>query len=189
MANNYFGKWVESQARSLREKAQIGPFARLDPILLASKMSIAVRSVDSFSGEIGDTFFSAIGEHRDCWDAGTLVFPDGLTLIIFNPTRDPRRRTATLMEELAHVHLGHKPSELQRIGGLVIRTCCNSNEKQAYAVGAAALLPAYLLKGAQTRGFSRAEVIEEHGISPELLRYRENVTGVKLETDGSLSAI
>ena len=61
-----------------------------------------------------------------------------------------------------------------------MRTWNNSNETQAYAVGSAALLPAYVLKGARTRGYTIDEVAARHQVSLDLVRYRLNVTGIML---------
>ena len=175
-----FGKWVESQGRRLREKAEIGPFDRLDPLHLACKMRIQVVSMSAFANAANGFAESVLSAHCECWDAGTLEFPGGEVLVVFNPKRDERRRSATLMEELAHIHLGHKKSTFMEIGGIVLRSWNNSNEKQAYSVGAAALLPEYLLKGARTRGYCKTEVAERHFVSAELVSYRENVTGIRL---------
>lgn len=173
-----FSKWIESQARALREKGGVMGFDRLDPYVLAERMEIPVRCLSVFLPSIADSILPVIEEHDHCWDAAMMP---GLRLIILNPKRtDPLRRHASIMEELAHCHLQHRPSSLIEVEGVVLRTCSKSVETQAYAVGAAALLPAFVLKGARTRGYSRQIVAEQHQISLDLVSFREKVTGVKL---------
>lgn len=84
------------------------------------------------------------------------------------------------MEELSHIHLKHKPTKLQVVNGLVLRDWNQTQETQAYWVGAAALVPRRVMKGAITRRMTLADVAGECGVSHELVGFREKVTGLKL---------
>ena len=71
--------------------------------------------------------------------------PDGRKLIILNPTHGENRQNATLMEEICHVFLGHKPSRLaienvNKYGQPIARDY-RGDEEEAYSIGAAALVP------------------------------------------------
>ncbi len=184
-----YAAWIEREARRLREGAGVGPYDRLDPVFLAEKLSIRVVSIDEFLHIVPQPIQDVLGAHSECWDGGTLVFPGGEALIIYNPARDARRRNATLMEELAHLHLNHQASSFITIGGVVLRSCNKSNERQAYAVGAAALLPSYLLQAACANGHCKTSVADYHLVSKELVTFRENVTGIRLPLSSPLAIV
>ncbi len=84
------------------------------------------------------------------------------------------------MEELAHIELGHKPSKLIRNDGVCMRSWNQSQETQAYWVGSAALVPRRAIKGAKTMGLTIQVVADKHGVSVELVQFREKVVGIKL---------
>ena len=75
--------------------------------------------------------------------------------VVLNPTHDERRQRPTLMEEIVHVHLKPRTDRLRLTGEVVGRSYKKSVEQQAYFVGAAALLPQRVVKGARTRGWHR----------------------------------
>lgn len=176
-----YAKFLEGHASKLRDKCQLGPFARLDPFALAEKMRLAVRYVGEDSGLPPDLLASALGDDLgENWDAGTMQFPDGRIFVFMNPTKLKERQHATLMEEIAHVHLEHKPSEIVSYGELIFRTCSKGNEGQAYWLGATALLPARILKGARTLGKTMKQVAAEHQVSIELVQFRCKVLDIQL---------
>jgi hypothetical protein len=84
------------------------------------------------------------------------------------------------MEELAHLSLDHKPSRLISYDGVIVRTWNKTEETQAYWVGAAALLPRRVMKGARTLGRDAAAVANEHLVSEDLVHFREKVLGIRL---------
>lgn len=143
-------------------------------------MEISVLPPEYFSDVTVEMLQVVTVKFKDVWDAGTLPLPDGTHLVVLNPARERLRKHTSVMEELAHIHLDHKPSQLVNIGGIVLRSWSSSNETAAYAVGSAALLPAYLLKGARTRGYTAEQVSEQHQVSIELVAFRLNVTGITL---------
>jgi Zn-dependent peptidase ImmA (M78 family) len=114
------------------------------------------------------------------WDAGTVPLAGGAHVVVMNPTRGLERQRATLMEELAHIYLEHKPAGLQTVNGIVLREWKQTHETQAYWVGAAALLPRRVLKGAVTRGMTAAELATQCGVSEDLVGFREKVLGLRL---------
>jgi hypothetical protein len=74
----------------------------------------------------------------DAWSAGSLRLPDGEVVVVLNPNHPATRKCATLMEELSHLHLGHRPTQLILIdGGPAFRSFKKSQETEAYWVGAA----------------------------------------------------
>ena len=175
-----YAKFLEGHAHTLREKCGLATFARLDPFALAKVMNMEVRYVGDSSGLPGELLTTVLGDAGGSWDAGTLKFPDGRIHVYMNPNKPKDRQHSTLMEEVAHIHLGHQPTEIISCGGIVFRTCSKSHENQAYWVGAAALLPTRIIKGSKTLQRTIKDVAAEHQVSVELVRLRCNIVGVQL---------
>lgn len=164
----------------MRAKCKLGPFDRLDPFELADKMNVNVIGPYAIADFDPLTLGHLLNQGSRSWSAGTLKLPNGEHIVVMNPTHDPRRQLPTLMEELVHIELGHNPSELRPDGSIMVRTFDKTAEQQAYFVGAAALLPGRVLKGARTRGMTVEELANERAVSRELVKFRLNLTGIKL---------
>lgn len=175
-----FLNWVEGRARQLRDRCGLGAFQALDPFHLANVMQVLVvdpHEVADVPGALEQLLVAGCGE----WSAGTIHPPGTPPLVVLNPTHNPQRQRATLMEELSHVFLKHPPSKLMVLNGnLTIRTYKSSHETQAYFVGAAALLPRHVLKGAITRRMTRVAVATQQGVSNELVEFREKLLRLPL---------
>ena len=59
-----------------------------------------------------------VADDEDCpravrrdWSAETIAVDDRVQ-VLMNPAHDPQRQPVTLMEELGHILLGHRPSRL-----------------------------------------------------------------------------
>ena len=78
------------------------------------------------------------------------------------------------MEEICHVFLGHSPNHLS--AGAVARDYQKVDEEDAYATGAAALVPYQVLRQLVLKGKSAAEIAKRFGVSKELVAYRLKVT-------------
>ena len=175
-----FGRWVDQRADALRRLQRLGPIAPLDPYALAGAMGVPVVS-PSDAVSLGPAFLAhLLGAGARSWSAGTLCLPDGRFVVVMNPTHAETRRRATLMEELAHLHLQHKPSELFPVDGKIFRSYLRSQERQAYSVGATALVPLAALQHARRMNQGAATIAKQYGVSQSLVTFRENVTGVRL---------
>lgn len=180
MANAQFARRIENRAQELRRKLQLGPADVLNPFTLADVMGVKVLSFDGVEGLSTAHRRRLIAEDPDGWSAGTLVL-NGLPIVVLNPTHADTRRRATLMEELSHVHLRHKPSELTIMReGVAFRSFKQSQEKQAFGVGAAALIPLTLLKHAHAAAMQRTVLATHCGVSTKLVSFREQITGLRL---------
>jgi Zn-dependent peptidase ImmA (M78 family) len=113
--------------------------------------------------------------------------------VILNPAHGPQRNRATLMEEVAHVFLGHKPNRLAAITGddqsrkspveanqsrdrMLARDYNQTDEEAAYAVGAAALVPFGALRRQVMEGRNSREIARHFRVSRQLVEYRIKVT-------------
>jgi len=85
------------------------------------------------------------------------------------------------MEEICHVFLGHQTNRLSIVtrddrGKVMNRDYRKADEEEAYAVGAAALVPYASLKRMLLQGRTSTEIGLHFRVSPELVEYRMKVT-------------
>ena len=163
----------------------VSTFGRLDPFDLAKKMSVEVidpLKIKQLASEILDQLFS----DSKSWSAGTLPLPDGNMIVVMNPTHKETRQRASLMEELVHIKLKHEPTKLMHTDGATVRSWDQKQESQAYWIGAAALLPKCVIKGAKTLGWTAEKVAKDHGVSLKLVEFREKILGIKLNRETPL---
>lgn len=179
LSHDRFTRWIEGKGIGLRKYLCLSPYEILDPFKLAKSMDVHVLSIRD--AEIpNDVKDQLIVTDPTCWDAFCIPFPEEKALIIYNPTHASTRIRSTIMEELAHLYLKHKGSKLIHADGICYRNYKKSNETQAYAVGAAALLPMSLLRQAKNNGLSKSSFALECKVSPELVTYRGNITNIRL---------
>ena len=177
-------KWREFELRALglRDFAGLRTTREpLDPDILAKYANLRVVSLDQI--ELSEESFRHLtGSGKDEWSGGACSqpLPDGTKLIILNPSHPPTRTRATLMEEIAHVFLGHKPSRLavKSKNGEETRTrdYHHEIEEEAYAVGAAALVPFEGLSHFVGEGKSSREIARHFRVSKALVEFRIKTT-------------
>src|SRR5436190_14847235 len=103
---NYRDKWrIERLAAAVRAKLKVDQLEPLSPWRVAEAVPAHVFFPDDF-GDGG----LARRLRRIKWDGFAFCCDGERTLmIVLNPARSKRRQAATLMEELSHHLLGHKP--------------------------------------------------------------------------------
>jgi Zn-dependent peptidase ImmA (M78 family) len=85
------------------------------------------------------------------------------------------------MEEISHVFLGHKASRLaienrDKDGNVIARDYNADIEEEAYATGAAALVPYAGLKKFIEQGKTTAEIARHYNVSKALVEYRIKIS-------------
>jgi hypothetical protein len=179
------GRHYEMRGRGLREFAGLKrDDQRLDPFKLAHYANLLVVSFDQIEGLLSEeTKQHLIGKGKDKWSGGAASrkLPNGQKLIILNPTHGKNRHNATLMEEISHVFLGHKPSRLQiknrdKHGNIIARDYNEAIEEEAYSTGAAALVPYTALKRFVEQGKTSREIARHFNVSRALVEYRIKVS-------------
>jgi hypothetical protein len=180
LAKEHFIMWVERQGQTLRGRLRLAAREPLDPFKLAGLMRARVYSpYDVLNFPLTD-LDQLLAVDPSSWSAGSVRLPDGGIAIVLNPVHADTRKRASLMEELSHIYLRHKPSQIIINDHLAIRTFNKTQETQSYWVGAAALVPKCVLEHALARGIAKETVAHELGVSLSLVGFRENVTGVKI---------
>ncbi len=180
----YKGKQYELRAQGLRDFAGLRRDDEpLDPFELARYAKILVIDFDEVTGLSEEAREHLLGAGAEAWSGGTCArpLPNGWRLVILNPRHGRARNTATLMEEICHVFLGHKANRLSIVaknsqGQTVSRDYNDADEEAAYAVGAAALVPFTVVRRLLHAGKTSAEIARRFGVSRELVEYRIKVS-------------
>lgn len=173
-----FALQTERRAQKLRELAGLNPTGRINPLDIA-KMIEGVVLVGGF-----DNVSAFVGREVQCNHLEEQL--SALTVqihksyyVIENHTHTLERRRISLMEEFSHILLGHKPTTVSLTPNALLahRTFNDKQEREAYALGAATLVPYDELRALLTKekqGFD--EVGEYYAVSRELIAYRAKVT-------------
>lgn len=195
------GKSYEIYALGLRDFAGLRrDDQRLNPFELARYARLFVVTFEQIEPYLTEeTKAHLTGAGKDKWSGGasSQTLPDGRKLIILNPTHGKNRQNATLMEEICHVFLGHKPSRLviesrNRDGKIIARDYNAEIEEQAYSVGAAALVPFSSLSRFVKLANTSREIANHFDVSYQLVEYRIKVSRLwkeYLEVQGSKQTI
>ena len=178
------GRKHEISAMALREFAGLRfDDEPLDPFALAAYAKLFVATFEDIEGLSLATREHLLEGGKDLWSGGaaSAKLPDGSRLIILNPTHSRNRHNATLMEEICHVFLGHKPSRLaisntNNEGKTIARDYNVEIEEEAYGTGAAALLPYTAIKRMATEGLTTAQIARHFNVSRALVDYRLKIS-------------
>ncbi|MEO6655023.1 MAG: ImmA/IrrE family metallo-endopeptidase [Pyrinomonadaceae bacterium] len=179
------GRHHELRARGLREFAGlIRDDQLLDPFKLAHYAKLFVATFEQIEPLLTpETRSHLIGDGKDAWSGGAAsqTLPDGTKLIILNPTHGKNRQNATLMEEICHVFLGHKPNRLAienrtKEGKIIARDYNHAIEEEAYSTGTAALVPYTALKRMVNDGKTVNEIARHFNVSRALVEFRIKVS-------------
>lgn len=150
----------------------------LDPLkLIATYDDMSVVDIRDFARAHPEQL-RILQEESGKWSAMAFRMGSGPWLIAWNPWHAETRTRVSLMEEVSHIILKHKPTKLEPcpITGLPKRTFTPSKEKQAYGVAGAALVPYNGMVALLRGGASVEEIAATFGVSVELARMRLNVT-------------
>ena len=176
-------KWrtFELKALALRDFARVKLDVPLDPFTLARFANLIVVDLDQVKDLSDSAREHLLGTAADRWSGGACSLPNGMKLVILNPTHGRARTTATLMEEICHVFLGHQPNRLSVVtkderGRVLNRDYRKADEEEAYGVGAAALVPFAALRKLVYSDKSATEIARHFRVSRELVEYRLKVT-------------
>ncbi|MEO8648278.1 MAG: ImmA/IrrE family metallo-endopeptidase [Acidobacteriota bacterium] len=179
------GRRYELRAQGLREFAGLRRDEQpLDPFQLARYANLLVVSFDAIRELLSEESIAQLTDAgKDKWSGGAASqkLPDGRKLIILNPTHGQNRHNATLMEEISHVFLGHKPSRLGierkgEHGETIARDYNSAIEEEAYSTGAAALVPYLALKRFVEEGKTSRQIAAHFHVSRALVEYRIKVS-------------
>ena len=175
-------KQFELRALGLRDFAGVTGDQPLDPFALAQFAKLLVVDFNSIESLSSESRNHLLGEGADEWSGGACSrpLPNGWRLVILNPAHGKQRNRATLMEEVAHVFLGHTPNRLAVVSSdnaskTLARDYNHDAEEAAYAIGSAALVPYASLRRFVMKGRSAQDIARHFRVSRQLVEYRIKV--------------
>jgi uncharacterized protein DUF955 len=191
-------KQFELRALALRDFAGVQPDEALDPFALAEFARLLVIDFNQIKDLSAESREHLLGDGMNDWSGGACSrpLPNGWRIVILNPAHGIQRNRATLMEEISHVFLGHKANRLVPLAtsagegarAPVTRDYNKSDEEEAYAVGAAALVPYAALRRLVFTGRSAEEIARRFRVSTPLAEYRIKVTHLWAAYKGASAA-
>ena len=167
---------IERSAVAAKRCLGYGASVQIDPWAAAARAGIEVRGAEFFATLTDEDRRQVLEVGGRCWSAGTVI-GGGEAVIFLNPTHDLHRQKATLAEELAHVVMGHPPSEIDPVTGF--RTYDGDVESEAYGVGGAMIVPyGQLFRLIRLRA-AAPEIALRYGVSDRFINYRINRCGLR----------
>ncbi len=168
---DYRDKWrIERLATAVRTKLKVNQLEPLSPWALAEAIPAHIFYPEDFGNET-----LARRLRRIKWDGFAFCCDgDSALMILLNSGRSKKRQMATLMEELSHHLLRHKPCSIRANPetGFLERSYDKAQEAEAYDLGAAILLPKERIQDDVNERRSAREIADIHGCSEELVVYR-----------------
>jgi len=172
----------EETSLKIRRKLELAPNAPIAPAAIAQVLAIPILQPEHLIGLPDDVRARLQQDHSDAWSAITVS--DGRNhLIVTNPTHTSARTNSNLAHEIAHVILGHEPSIMFVMPNqdIVLRTHNKEQEDEANWLAGCILLPRDALLRARRIGLTDDQICAEYGVSPAMLRFRINATGVDVQ--------
>ncbi|MEJ7655565.1 MAG: ImmA/IrrE family metallo-endopeptidase [Thermoleophilaceae bacterium] len=171
---DYRDKWrIEKRAAGVRSDLGLDQIQVLDPGALAGTLGAEILHLS----DLTDDEIALRRARSISFDGMASTHPaDGTPIIVLNCGKPARRRIATLMEELGHLVLGHRPSRIYTDTelGVLRRSYDKAQEQEAYDLGAALLLPKERIQRDVGQRVLIEEIADAHTCSRELVTYRIN---------------
>jgi Zn-dependent peptidase ImmA (M78 family) len=177
-----FKTWCETIATEKRRSLKVPTTAPLDPRLVAKDMRVAVRYIEQIPNLATGTLEQLTTIDPDAWSAVTLCH-SGRYLVVLNSAHPKTREANTLMHELSHLIIGHKPARLDITpdGIMILSSYDKHHEDEANWLAAALLLPREALIHARKRGMTNEQAAAHYGCSTQLFAMRIQTTGVDIQ--------
>lgn len=172
-----FKAQAERLAASARAELGLAEHAAISPWKIADKRGIAVWEPQDL-GIDPDDLHHLIHVDPDSWSGLTVRHGEYIGIVL-NSAHTKGRQTNTLMHEIAHVDLQHRPNHVEMVDGLLYLSDYPQDlEDEANWLAGAILLPRDALMQHRRRGSSVIEIAEYFGISDQLCEWRLRMTGV-----------
>lgn len=170
---------AEETALKIRRKLEVASTAPVLLLEVAKLLKIPILKPGDLPELPSDARQRLQLDHSDAWSAITVS--DGKShLIVLNPTHASTRTNSSLAHEIAHILLGHEPSIMFVMpqSEVVLRTHNKEQEDEANWLSGCILLPREALLRARRLRLTDDQICTEYGVSPSMLRFRINATGV-----------
>jgi Zn-dependent peptidase ImmA (M78 family) len=172
----------EETSQKIRQNLGLASIAPIETRALARLLGIPILTARELEGLPAEVSQRLSGEHSDAWSA--LAVSDGTShLIVINDAHSETRTNSSLAHEIAHVILGHDPSMMFVMPqhDIAIRTHNKEQEDEANWLAGCIVLPRDALLHVRRLGLSDDQICATYGVSPAMLRFRVNATGVDVQ--------
>jgi Zn-dependent peptidase ImmA (M78 family) len=170
----------DNEAAKIRKRCNFSYTDPLSPYVLADSLNIKVVEPKDISGVTPEDLQMLRSLGSD-WSGLSFSYPDGPVIVILNPYHDIPRKNISLMEEICH-HIFHHEAKVrvhllgfQKINFLEFS---KREEKDAYHIGAAVLVPYKALELLVKKRSNIEEISSYFGVSLELVKMRLQVTNL-----------
>lgn len=167
----------DEEATEFRKRYGFDQSQPVEPFELAKRLDISVIEANKLKGMNAKDLKLLKALEAD-WSGLSFRSPKGL-VVVLNPFHSQARRHMTLMEEICHSIHGHKPKvKISPLGPTEIDFLQYSekDEKDAYAIGAAILVPFETLRKMIFEQKTVDEIAKHFLVSADLIKYRVKVT-------------
>lgn len=170
---------AEKKSLALREEIGINVKEPLDCYKLGNHLGITIVPLTKFQ-ELGLSssqlkLFGKDNGYKE-FSATILDTPHGY-LMIYNHFHSKARIKSSMAHETAHVVCDHKFSSVEYGFGL-IREFPKEQEEEADWLAGCLVLPRNSIVWAVREGMNQSEMASHFGISPQMVRWRYNLTGI-----------
>lgn len=184
-----FKSWCENLALQLRKRVGIKNVDPFDPRHLAEVLEVSVWVPEQIPGLGQSDLHVLLKKDSANWSAVTLRLDSG-DLVIMNSSHSVVRQSSSLMHELSHLLLEHKPARafFADSGLLMLDTYDKHQEDEANWLAGCLLVPREALLHIAWQGVSPSHAARKYGISHDMLNYRIRVTGVEKQVNHAARA-
>ncbi|MEW6313005.1 MAG: ImmA/IrrE family metallo-endopeptidase [Pseudomonadota bacterium] len=177
-----FKSWCESVAAKYRKDLDLAFDGSLPPKLLAQKLNVLVWKPEDIPGLDKKDLTQLTKNDPKSWSAVTLQLPQ-IEAIIVNSAHALVRQTSSIMHELSHIILEHKPArvDVSDQGYLLLHNYDRTQEDEADWLAATLLVPREALLVVFARVKTPQEAAKHFGVSTDLLEWRKRMTGVQAQ--------
>ena len=168
----------EPIAESIRRDLGLEPDDPVNPFELKIRGVIVALARD-IRAVPRDALDHLLGDGAPYWSAATIPLDENdRWLIVLNSAHSRERQRASLMEEHCHVLLGHEMTQLSHQEGVTFRDYLEEQEKEAFYIGAAILVPQAALRARLGKRQSAEQIARHFGVSTDLVEYRIKRAGL-----------
>ena len=174
-----FKSWCENTSERFRKDLHLKSTDPLNPWGLAVHLGFKVWTPNDIPDLEPDQKRKLLVEKKDFWSA-TTICDHGKALIILNSSHSPARQSSSLMHEISHLIIDHKPArvDVYEDGLLILNSYDSIQEKEAEWFSETLLLPRSALLVIKSRRIPEEKVLADYFVSRDMLRMRMDVTGV-----------
>lgn len=174
-----FMRYLEEQAMQLRERAGLSSLEPFNPLILVDQAKLELAYPENINHLPPQVLEYVSNVNPKSWSGMGKQLPDGKLLVVLNPNMTIERERVTIMEEVAHIHFEHQPSELIPYPmGFEQRKYNKQIEQEAYWTAGATLLPSKAVALAVWRGETAEDLAIKYEVSVELAEMRIKTLGL-----------